>query len=118
MGPLGDIERALLSFAKKEAAPTQHRTKISIDDFQRIVSTAAAKQFIRPGLISILAFRAALRISEVLHIRRADVTLNPTGEGQILIRKSKTDQTGQGTVIPFRLAADESDIFETFIIFF
>ncbi len=103
---------AASGYAPRQAAPLRQC------DVERIANAAVVPRRCRPGgrletrsqaqqratvdvaMIS-LAHDALLRCSELLALRWADIDLSESGSyGTVLIRRSKTDQTGQGAVVP------------------
>ena len=54
---------------------------------------------VRDAAIIAVASDAMLRISEVAAIQCEDVNVEPDGTGRLVIRTSKTDQVGRGTVM-------------------
>jgi integrase len=53
----------------------------------------------RDRMLLLLAYETMRRRSELVSLRIEDWTVGKTGSSQILMRQSKTDQTGMGTVI-------------------
>ena len=67
-------------------------------------------------MIATFAYRAALRISEVLGLFKDDIIVDEDGKGFLFVRKSKTDQNGQGTKIPFVLANTEAKMLSKYFV--
>jgi integrase len=115
---LKEIQKALLEMASRSASPTQHRTKMSLEDFDILMETTPRSidfAVRRSGIISLLLFRAALRISEVLHLKVEDLEILADRSRTVFIRKSKTDQSAQGMKVPFRVTTNEASLLSSFL---
>ena len=82
------IRRQRAAEDHKQAAP------FTIDLLDRM----AASPCVQPKhyFVCELLFGAALRVSELTALRVGDIRFLPSGNANILIRRSKTDQTGRG----------------------
>ncbi|SLG53057.1 integrase [Mycobacteroides abscessus subsp. massiliense] len=101
-------------YASRGDRPRTPRTPLLTDDVLALV-TAAREQATgwvsevyerRDSALLLMGFAAALRRSELTELTGADVTLHAADGVHVHLRKSKTDQMGEGTVYPLPRAKD------------
>ncbi|MCW1823132.1 site-specific integrase [Mycobacterium senegalense] len=114
-----ELVRQTMSGIKRQYAvrgdrPRMPRTPLLTDDVMLLV-TAAREQATgwvsqvyerRDSALLLMGFAAALRRSELTELTGADVTLHASDGVHVHLRKSKTDQMGEGTVYPLPRAKD------------
>ncbi|SLF07551.1 site-specific integrase [Mycobacteroides abscessus] len=114
-----ELVRQTMSGIKRQYAvrgdrPRMPRTPLLTDDVMLLV-TAAREQATgwvsqvyerRDSALLLMGFAAALRRSELTELTGADVTLHAADGVHVHLRKSKTDQMGEGTVYPLPRAKD------------
>jgi integrase len=84
---------------RKFGRPQRRVAALSSDDLRAIVaSLGQSTKDIRDAAILLAGFCGAFRRSEVVAIDHNDVEIHPTG-ATIVLRRSKTDQIGQGRTI-------------------
>ncbi|KAK6010220.1 hypothetical protein OSTOST_24766, partial [Ostertagia ostertagi] len=102
-GPLpeddADIPKALLRAASRSRKPVKHRTKASKDDVDKIIEVGLTTD--SPGLMC-----AATTFQ--------DFTYKGDGAWGILIKRSKTDQQGQGEVVVAKWGLQETKLWQIF----
>ncbi|KHJ99206.1 site-specific recombinase, phage integrase family [Oesophagostomum dentatum] len=104
-GPDKDVERSLLESASRLQAPTRHRVKMTTQDYSAIISVgynASEEPLVAIAALAVILFRGFLRISEARSLTKADVFIDGHTIS-LLVRRSKTDQTSQGTRVKFCL---------------
>ena len=78
---------------------------ITAAEVERIITTSEGcgdLWGLRDAAMVAVGFYAGLRIGEVVALRVSDILpAGPDGHAQIRVRRSKTDQGGQGAVVPF-----------------
>lgn len=101
-------------YASRGDRPRTPRTPLLTDDVVALV-TAAREQATgwvsevyerRDSALLLMGFAAALRRSELTELTGADVELHPADGVHVHLRKSKTDQMGEGAVYPLPRAKD------------
>ena len=99
------VKQAMRGFARQKAGTRQRQAKALDSEAVAVVRThLGAKADTHPraaatmALVSVVS-QAGLRRSEAADLRWDDVSIEADGTGRILIRKSKTDQTGEGAVV-------------------
>ncbi|SIH15543.1 site-specific integrase [Mycobacteroides abscessus] len=101
-------------YASRGDRPRTPRTPLLTDDVLALV-TAAREQATgwvsevyerRDSALLLMGFAAALRRSELTELTGADVELHPADGVHVHLRKSKTDQMGEGAVYPLPRAKD------------
>ena len=90
---LAGVRRTLGTAPKRKAAATADRVRAMLDECD-----ASTMLGIRDRAILALGFAGAFRRSELVALTVADLTEVPDGY-RVMIRRSKTDQTGEGAEI-------------------
>ncbi|PIO71148.1 site-specific recombinase, phage integrase family [Teladorsagia circumcincta] len=100
-----EVEKSLLDSAVRNRTPVNHRTKITVEDYNKIVHLGAisrdAKAYSTTAL-AILLFRGFLRFSEARSLKKEDFTCAGT-TFSVFITKSKTDQARRGATASFKI---------------
>lgn len=101
-------------YASRGDRPRTPRTPLLTDDVMLLV--AAAREQVtgwvsqvyecRDSALLLMGFAAALRRSELTELTGADVTLHAADGVHVYLRKSKTDQMGEGAVYPLPRAKE------------
>ena len=90
----------------KGTAPTKKRPLLT-EDVRRLLAVLPDDLLgARDRALLLLGFAGALRRSELVELDVADVELVPDRGALVTIRRSKTDQEGQGERIPLHTGAD------------
>ncbi|KAK6038598.1 site-specific recombinase, phage integrase family [Cooperia oncophora] len=102
-GPLpqddADIQKALLRGANKTRIPVKHRSKASKEDVDLILA---------------YALRTLLRVSEVRALQFGDFSYHGDGLWWIQVKRSKTDQGGQGATVAVKWGLQETTLWQAF----
>ncbi len=91
-----NIRRALAEYARVLGRPAKKAVAIGIEQLRAMV---LATRSTRNQAILTVGWAGALRASELVAIRRSDLSLTTEGF-TLMVRRSKSDQTGKGRVIP------------------
>lgn len=101
-------------YAARGDRPRNPRAPLLTDDVMLMVTAARDQAHNWPeqvyerrdSALLLMGFAAALRRSELTELTGADVELHPADGVHIHVRKSKTDQLGEGAVYPLPRAKD------------
>ena len=106
-----EVVRATLAgirrmYAETGERPVQRRAPLLLEDIRAILDTARtdARTWIqkvterRDSALILLGFAGAFRRSELVTLTTADIRFHPADGLHVRLRRSKTDQTGEGTV--------------------
>lgn len=102
-----DRMQGIARIQKHQPAQAQGLNRADLDKMTRAIDQGSVKD-LRDLAMAWTAFSGGLRRSEVVALDLADLDLPTTGAGAQLIRKSKTDQEGQGrhaALLPEAVAA-------------
>lgn len=91
------VRNALKRMARQLGTRQQQAAPINAYEMRRITEAAGTRAIDHRDLALVLVMRDLLaRRSEVVALDVADISYDRDGSGTILIRRSKTDQTGEG----------------------
>jgi integrase len=91
------VRQALKRMARQLGTRQKQAAPVNAYELRRITDTAGPRPIDQRDLALILLMRDLLaRRSEAVALDVADVSFDPDGSGTVLIRRSKTDQTGEG----------------------
>ena len=91
------VRQALKRMARQLGARQQQAAPVNAYEVRRILETAGARPIDQRDLALLLVMRDLLaRRSEAVALDIADISYDPDGSGIVMIRRSKTDQTGEG----------------------
>jgi integrase len=106
-----DVVRATLAgirrmYADAGERPVQRRAPLLLEDIRAILDTARtdARTWVqkiaerRDSALILLGFAGAFRRSELVTLITADIQIHPSDGLHVRLRRSKTDQTGEGTI--------------------
>lgn len=95
------VRLALKRMARQLGTRQQQAAPIGQYEVRRIIDTAGSRLSDLRNLALVLVMRDLLaRRSEVVALDVADIAHDPDGSGTAMIRRSKTDQTGEGLRCP------------------
>ncbi|KAK5975150.1 Site-specific recombinase phage integrase family [Trichostrongylus colubriformis] len=113
-----DIQNSLLQAIKRAASPCKHRAKIQPHHMRTIINLGNADtdpKVIQAAALALIQFKALLRISEAQNLRLADIKHAGSGQWQVNIKKSKTDQGSKGALVAFRFSEAEAALWSKYI---
>jgi integrase len=91
------VRNALKRMARHLGTRQQQAAPVNAYELRRIVEAAGSRTIDQRDLALVLVMRDLLaRRSEAVALDVADISYDPDGSGTVLIRRSKTDQTGEG----------------------
>ncbi|KAK5969030.1 hypothetical protein GCK32_011036 [Trichostrongylus colubriformis] len=70
---------------------------------------------IQAAALTLIQFKDLLRISEAQNLRLADIKYAGSGQWQVNIKKSKTDQGSRGALVAFRFSEAEAALWSKYI---
>ncbi|KIH68675.1 site-specific recombinase, phage integrase family [Ancylostoma duodenale] len=111
-----EIQRAVLRMATRVGPSTRHRSKASSENIKQIIKWAlqdGSKTSLKAATLILLAFSACLRVSELCHLHFSDLTFQGNAIWWLFIRRSKTDQMGQGATVAFRWDCLSQELWNT-----
>ncbi|KIH68680.1 site-specific recombinase, phage integrase family [Ancylostoma duodenale] len=117
MGVDMEIQRAVLRMATRVGPSTRNRSKASSENIKQIIKWALQDGFktsLKAATLILLAFSACLRVSELCHLRFSDLTFQGNAIWWLFIRRSKTDQMGQGATVAFRWDCLSQELWEPY----
>lgn len=122
LGPLPEAERSIegsiVEAEKRASPPVKHHAKVDPAAMRKIVlegTRSSDPKTTQAAVVALLQFKALLRISEAMSILVKDLTCKQHGLWTLLIRRSKTDQFGEGTCIPIKLDKLEHNLLRTYV---
>ncbi len=91
------VRQALKRMARHLGTRQQQATPVNSYEVRRILETAGTRSIDQRDVALLLVMRDLLaRRSEAVALDVADISYDPDGSGTVMIRRSKTDQTGEG----------------------
>ena len=93
------VRNALKRMSRRPDVPERQRQAAPINSYElrRITETAGVRSIDQRDIALVLVMRDLLaRRSEAVALDVADISYDPDGSGTAIIRRSKTDQTGEG----------------------
>ena len=103
--PVGQETEDMLTYTKREGSTRGrgYAPGLTLEEVESIIETTEKNGSLwglRDSAMIATAFYGGLRIGEVSQIDLDDLTLYSDGTGALLIRRSKTDQSGRGRTVP------------------
>ena len=91
------VRQALKRMARQLGTRQQQATPVNSYEVRRILETAGSRPIDQRDVALLVVMRDLLaRRSEAVALDVADISYDPDGSGTVMIRRSKTDQTGEG----------------------
>ncbi len=91
------VRQALKRVSRQLGTRQQQATPVNSYEVRRILETAGIRPIDQRDKALLLVMRDLLaRRSEAVALDVADISYDPDGSGTVIIRRSKTDQTGEG----------------------
>ncbi|CAJ0592617.1 unnamed protein product [Cylicocyclus nassatus] len=110
-----EVQKALVRMAARRGPPTRYRTKATLEDVTHMIEWALktqSKTALRAATMILLAFSAFLRLGEICSLRFSDLSYQGDALWWLLIRKSKTDQKGEGSTVAFHWDSIAQDLWD------
>jgi integrase len=94
------IKDLMRGIANTDGTKQKQAHALTVDELKRLLSNCdKTKNGIRNRAMLSIGFSCALRVSELCDLRVGDIKRIDASRGEVSIRHSKTDQTGQGYTI-------------------
>jgi site-specific recombinase XerD len=96
------VSEALRGMARRQASrPEAKKSAITVDILEKLVlAQPVSLTGTRNRALLLLGFATATRSNELVSLEVADVKFESRGQGTVCIRRSKTDQVGEGALVP------------------
>ena len=102
--PIGGLTRKALKAYRRQSAGRGRGQATSlrfeaVDAFAHLVRADKTLKSLRANAVLRLMSDGLLRVSELVSLEVSDIEVQPNGTGTVTIRKSKTDQEGEGRTL-------------------